>query len=161
MRDMNEIREDSLRHGLCSEWDSRWSACRSRKEIFDMGATIDGMEFVRRMLNEGWGFGKDELESMFSHYINGRYISEHGGKYRSEAWIGFKGETRMETALAGFFSCDCVIYIKPFHICHMFADRDSRLTIHVPDSSKAYLHADGADLTITGRPENAIMKTMS
>lgn len=154
MRTIEEIKQDYIGHGICDGYLGMWDMTRSKRELLDIGSTMQGLGFLARGLSEGWGFTLEEIQSMFRYYINGRYVSNvdrEPGSYDSMIWCGFSGVVHVSTTCAGMFGCDCTLDIKPWHVCYIFLDKSSRLDIQCPGTSRVMVENYGGKVSGTGR----------
>lgn len=154
MRTIEEIKQEYISHGICHDYLSQWERTGSRRELMDMGCTMQGLGFIAQGLSEGWGFTVREIKAMFRHYINGRYVSEADrgtGRYDSVIWCGFSGSAEVSTTCAGFFGCRCHVDIKPWHTCYIFLDKSSELDISCPETSAVVVENYGGKAEGKGR----------
>lgn len=158
MRSSEEIYGDCLAHGICAEYGDRWNRARSRKELYDILCSMQGMEYVCGCLKEGYGPTAGELSREFGNFINGRFVSvQNPGterEYDSCVWVSFHGRAEVGVTCAAFFGCTCEVCVIPWHVCHIYCDPSSRLSLDVPPTSKVYLHTCGTE----GFSRNIIMK---
>lgn len=145
MRTLDEIRTDYEAHtGVCSEYGGRWDAAKSRRELFDMGCSIQGMDFLVKGMDGGYGFTSGEIYAMFHGYLNHRYVSvQHRGtgrEYDGAIWCEDSGSAYVDVTCACFLHCNMDVEIRPYHVCHIFADRTSDLRLICPESSSVIFH---------------------
>lgn len=147
MRTIEEIKAACEAHGICADYLDRWSGCRSKREVFDLGCTIEGLEYLAKGIRDGWGFSVAEIKSIFAKYTDGRYTSiRHPGtdrEYDSEIWCGYDGDITVGTTCMGIFGCTGNVYVKPFHACHVFLDPSSDVEIYCPSTSRAVIRSSG------------------
>ena len=146
MRTIEEIRADCEAHEICKGYKEKWSSAKSRKELFDMGCSIQGMEFLVRCSDGGFGFTHDEICHIFRHYLNHEYVSvQYKGterEYDGAIWCGFEEEAFVDVTCALFLGCSADVRIVPNHICHIFSDKASKLRIIAPESSTVVFHGN-------------------
>lgn len=154
MRTIEEIRQDYIEHGICADYLSMWESGISRRAIFEIGCTIQGLGFLAQGLTEGWGLTVEEICHMFRHYINGRYVTSvhrKTGDYDSVIWFNFDGKAEIKTTCAGMFRCHAEIDIHPWNVCYIFLDSSSTLEINCPNSARVIVENYGGKVSGTGR----------
>lgn len=150
MRTIDDIRTECETHGICADYIDRWRSAKSRKELFDMGCSIQGMEFLVRCMDAGYGFSADEICSIFGAYLNYRYISvqhkETEREYDGAIWCRNTGPITAGVTCTAILCCNADVVIKPFHVCHLFVDRESCIKVICPATSIAIIHSDGSHI---------------
>lgn len=167
MRTIGEIRADCESHGACDYYLARWSACRSKAELFDLACSAEGLGFLARGLHEGWGATVGDLLSIFRAFVNGRYTSvQHRGEsdreYDSAIWCGYDGDIDVATTCAGIFGCRGTVTVKPLHVCSIFVDPSCDIEIACPDTSRAAVWtAAGAPVPVVSGKDRIITRRIT
>lgn len=126
-----ELKRKALAMGLCGEYGEKWADAATQKELVDLASDINGADFLCSSVAKGWGLSKDFLLRNFGDYINGRYVSRHGGTkgYTSEVFIGCDGEIRARATILIILYSNVTVYVPENHACRVFAAGNTNIAI--------------------------------
>lgn len=151
------IDEIIRRNELCSAYVDKVNDAVSNKQIFDVVTDSNGMSYLPSMDSKGFGLPKDLITGRFGKFINGRCVVEHKTKnqkvYTSAIYCDFYSSIScFETLLTVLWS-ECTINVKECHFCRIYIDKNSKVKINCPSTSKAIVHYWGEEPSISGNVE--------
>lgn len=79
MNEMEQFRHNAERLGLCDTFAQKWSACRSKKQLYDLACDVNSLEYLADMIARGHGLPPEYLTKEFGQFLNGKYIHKDNG----------------------------------------------------------------------------------
>lgn len=149
MTEIQQYREDAERHNMCEEYRDRWDSCKNRKQIVDMALGVKAVDFLCDSIAKGWGIRPDAICERFEPYINGRYVSKHGG-YTSKLYCDFLGNITADTTLICLICCNVNIYIPVYKICEVYCTGKCNIEVSGEGSVIFVCYGRSSNITITG-----------
>lgn len=79
MTEMEQFRRNAERLGLCDTFAQKWSACRSKKQLYDLACDVNSLEYIADMIARGYGLSPEYLLKEFGQFMNGKCVYEGEG----------------------------------------------------------------------------------
>lgn len=136
---------DLVSHGLlCREYQSKVSHAGSNKQLIDLAMDANGMPYLCEMSSKGHKLSYSLIKARFAPFINGNYISTHTNKYghpyTSAVYCDFSGKiSGLKVTLVSLLGCNCRIDVCPYCVMRIYADNETDVSVHCPDTSKVYV----------------------
>ena len=119
MIEIEELKHRVEAHGMmCERYGNIWNSCQSRKQLFDMAASVQGSATLCTAIAEGWGLDIDYICNKFRYYINDRYISEQNG-YTSKMYVDLNEPMIADATLVIIVGCNGSIEIPETTVCEV------------------------------------------
>lgn len=149
----------ALERNICAKYKRWWAGVTSRKGLFDMSMSVQGIEFIADSIAFGWGtLDREYITENFAEFINGKYISRQDG-YTSEMYVGeqSKAITPRSTLLVLVGVTKTVINLDEYSVCTIYVCGGCDIEIN----NKGYLKLVryGENTVITRSSAGAIYRT--
>lgn len=119
MNEIEDLKQRVKQHNMmCDRYAAIWDKCTSRKQLFDMAASVQGSDTLCKAISEGWGLDVDYICNKFRHFINDNYISEQED-YDSKMYVKFYDNMVANTTLVLVICCNGSIEIPDNIICEV------------------------------------------
>lgn len=105
------LKRNAIKLGLCGEYKERWDNAKDKKDLIDIVLDANGVEFLCDGCAFGWGLAPEYIESAFSDFINGKYISKQKG-YTSALYVNNTEDVEINTTIATFINCKCTVRVS-------------------------------------------------
>lgn len=143
MIDLEQFKENSIKHGIC-EMLKDWNNAKSKKQLMDVALSIRGIEYIATAISQGWGISPEVIVRDFPMFINGKYIREADG-YSSAMYCNFDGEIDITTTCALIIAHKGVIRVdRP--LCELYIV-NSDVTFEGDGIARLYLY----NTSVSGR----------
>lgn len=76
---MEQFRRNADRLGLCDTFAQKWSACRSKKQLYDLACDVNSLAYLADMIARGYGLSPEYLLKEFGQFLNGKCIYNKDG----------------------------------------------------------------------------------
>lgn len=141
----------ALAHGLCGRYTKRWDEAVSPKDLIDLASDANGLAFLAEGFAYGWCPSEGYVMEVFGDYINGDYISRHGG-YTSEIWCGDRDgeDVRIYATAALVAHCSMSIWIPEFDVKRMYVTGNTDLDIDCGGVAYVSVYGDSVKLRTSG-----------
>lgn len=133
-----------MERGVCAKYQRLWAGVTDRKGLFDMGMSIQGVEFFADSIAFGWGDVKAEyVADNFADLVNGKYISKQDG-YTSEMYIGEQSRTitARTTLLVLVGVTKAVVNIPEYSACMIYLCGSCDVEINNNGTLRLYDYGD-------------------
>ncbi len=135
---------------MCAKYQRLWAGVTDKKGLFDMGMSIQGVEFFADSIAFGWGdVSAEYVTDNFADLINGEYISRQDG-YTSEMYIGEQNKmiTARTTLLVLVGVTKAVVCIPKYSACTIYLcggcdveiNNDGMLKLYDYGENISYVH---------------------
>lgn len=118
--EMAIFRHNAERLGLCDVFAQRWSACKSKKQLYDLACNVNSLAYLAEMIAKGYGLSAEYLTTEFGQFLNGKCIYGADG-YTSCLYCNPEdSEIAVDTTAALIIGFKGTINIPKNHICELY-----------------------------------------
>lgn len=152
MKTLDWLNNDIIGNGLlCDEYVEKVRNAKSKKQLFEVCADSNGVNFMAEMRQNGKPLEYDVIWEDFGKYINGKYKPVFEGGYNSAIYCQehILKDVVVDTTLACFLGCVVEVWIPKYHVTRIIVDQNSALKIHCPDTSTAVVEVyEGGEVVV-------------
>lgn len=152
MNELEKFKQESIKLGLCEEYQERWDKLKTKRQCIDMISTCQGAQYFISAKHLGIAPTNEYILNEYNRYINGYYTSlvETSMNYSSQWYIEYEGTLIPEALFTYLLDCDVNINVNEQSAYHLtFAGNTS---VHIRNFSGAIVYIDvyGDNVKITG-----------
>lgn len=144
---MLQFRENANKYGVCSEYSQRWYNCQSKKQLADLGLSVQGIEYLCESISRGWGLSPEILSKQFSKYINGAYVFDNNS-YTTKMYCCFDGSVISDTTALCIISSNVEINVPERAFSEVFITGKSNVKISGSGRCSIVVYGDSVVLSI-------------
>lgn len=159
MKTIDWLKNEIIGNGLlCAEYAEKVRSAKSKKQLFDIAADINGLVF----LCEQEQLNLDMIQEDFLKYLNGKckVVLSHGsdGAYTSAIYCQYNDTIYADTTLTAFLDCKGSVEVPTYGCGMLFVDGKSDLIINCPDTTSLKIEVyNGGKVTIIGNGKTKVV----
>lgn len=144
MNSISYIEKLADRGLICDFYHNRVLEAKNKKQLFELCAEPDGMEWMLNMRKNGIIRDMNSIIKDFSPFINGRYCPSYhndNGEYTSSIYCGLNNEDiYVETTNVLLLWCNnCTIHLKEYSYTFIGIDGENNV-IAPSENAKFYMY---------------------
>lgn len=125
----------------------------NKAEFMDLVLNPGGITFLQEMQEKNRELDYSIMENEFSDYINGKYIGKYansvGKIYTGVLYVNYTDVINVTTNYITLFNCQCDIILPENQVTLIVSDKNCKINIICPKSSKYRLKNFGGEIKIS------------
>lgn len=139
------FRRKAKENGVCQEGLSIFDEAKSKKELFDLASSIQGIEFICMAKQKDFLPKNGFIKGFFSNFINQPYENK-SKNYNTGIYIGNKISMIMDSNISCFIDCSATIKIPTYITCYIYACGNSHIKIEGKGSAVVVAYGDSVTI---------------
>jgi len=152
---ISEYKKLAESYNPCQEGLSALMECGTRMDVFDLSVNPLCYDFFLRSIKKGWGPTPEDIQNVFSPYINGGRRVKCGKdktEHLCEMWSG-NGELSVSDELRRIVLIGWIgdVIVGEWQTVKIITDKNSKINVHCGDNAIAFIENYGGEVNVCTR----------